>query len=217
LTGNIGNEIKNDSITSSNYIKKENLSGVLFEQDDAGKISDNVVNSINDITINAGKLKTANDLKISEINKEGKSANNIVSGLDNRNYELKPIVHSVSGEVYEKSEFKEQLVEGSVYSDIKPKTGEVDTLGEIDNKSETIKHDLKNENILSEVSNKNGYTDEIGNLNDYSPNKRDSLENQKIYDENDIEIKKETNLGTLLYDTKVGTNSSFDNSFIFMF
>ena len=97
FTSNIGNEIKNDSITSSNSIKKENLSGILFEQDDAGKISDNVVNSINDVFINTGKLKNANDLKISEINKEGKQADNIVTGLDNLNYVTKPIEHSVSG------------------------------------------------------------------------------------------------------------------------
>lgn len=210
FTSNIGNEIKNDSITSSNSIKKENLSGILFEQDDAGKISDNVVNSINDVFINTGKLKNANDLKISEINKEGKQADNIVTGLDNLNYDFKQIEHSVSGEVYEKSDFKQKSVDGSVYSDIKPKTGEVSSLGEIVNSEISIKQELKNENIFTEVSNKNGYTDEIGSLNDYSPNKRESLENQKLYD-NIIEIKKEVDLGTLLYDTKVGTNILKEN------
>lgn len=206
FTGNIGNEIKNDSIISSNYIKKENLSGVLFDQEEAGKISANVVDSINDVTINTGKLKSGNNLKISEINKEGKQADNIVTGLDELNYELKPIEHSVSGKVYEKSDLKKIPVDGSVYSDIRPKTGEVSTLGEIENTGISNKQDLKNENILSDVSNKNGYTDEIGSLSDYSPNKREILENQKIYDEYNNVTKKEVDLGTLLYDTKVGTN-----------
>ena len=63
-------------------------------------------------------------------------------------------INICSAEVYEKSEFKQKSVDGSVYSDIKPKTGEVSSLGEIVNSEISIKQELKNVNIFTEVSNK---------------------------------------------------------------
>ena len=211
FTDNIVDKITNDTITASNYKIPSGLSGILFEQDKAGVMSDNIVSSINDSFINTGEFKTANDLKISEINKEGKSADNIMLNNDILYPDIKPIEHSVNGSVFVNPAKSDNQVDGTVYNDSSIKSGEVTSIGTIIEANTEIKQDLDKNTIYTDKNSiKSGITDEIGNLDNYIKDTKEVFNSTKLY-ENSEKSGYSDNLGTLSFDKKIGSNILTDS------
>lgn len=211
FTDNIVDKITNDTIIASNYKTPIGLSGTVFEQDKAGTMTDNIVSSINGTDINTGRIKTAVDLKISEINKEGKSADNIMLNNDILYPDIKPIEHSVNGSVFVNPVKTDNPVDGTVYNDIPNKSGEVISIGNIITKNSNIKPDLDKNTIYTDKNTiKSGIIDEIGNLDNYISDTKEIFNSTKLY-ENSDKSGYSDNLGTLSFDKKIGSNILTDS------